>query len=129
MDDYILKVLSRQLFREETAPEVLLEKQRYISREEPEERDAREHPARFTEDGAEPWGKGEAALWSMLKGMEPLSVGAFRETERGRQDGAHSWHVPESLSRLSGTVFAQKTRQLSPEGLSMFYQRDARRFS
>ena len=58
-------------------------------------------------------------------------VSMTRYENRGSHggNGGSVWHVPESLSRFSGTVFGQKSRQLTPEGLSMFYQRDARRFS
>lgn len=129
MDDYIRKILSRQRFREETASEVLLKKQQYLAQESPEGAALRKEQEKEKTTGVASADKREAALWALLKGMESLSTAAFRKTEESRQDEARSWHVPESLSRFSGTVFGQEHRQLTPEGLSMFYQRDARRFS
>lgn len=127
MDDYILKVLSRQSLPEETAGKVLREKERYLSRALREGTEDRKILSQEQDRGQAE--KKQAVLWSMLKSMEPLSMATPIASQAGGNGGGSVWHVPESLSRFSGTVFGQKTRQLTPEGLSMFYQRDARRFS
>lgn len=129
MDDYILRVLFRQTAHEEAAAEALQEKQRYMSREVPEGTENRENPAQSRNDRTERTTTGEAGLWAMLKNMEPLSLAVFTDREAGADGGENARYIPDSLSRLSGVVFGQKARQLTPEGLSLFYQRDARRFS
>ena len=127
MDDYILKILSRQRIREESAGEMLRERDRYLSREpEMETEDKALFPQEQSRERAE---RSENALWTMLKGMEPVAMTRYENRGSHGGNGGSVWHVPESLSRFFGTVFGQKSRQLTPEGLSMFYQRDARRFS
>lgn len=127
MDDYILKILSRQRAREETAGETLREKGRYLSRETESETG---NKIRLSQEQRRAQAeRSEAVLWAMLKSMEPLSLVAAEVRQTTGESGGSVWRVPESLSRFSGTVFGERTRQLTPEGLSMFYQRDARRFS
>lgn len=128
MDDYILKILSRQGSREEAAPETVWEKPRYISRETDTD-GLRPGAEAENDEAAAQTAKRVEMLWTMFREMEPLT-GALPEEDperkgRGQSDG----YISPSLSRLSGIVFGRRTVPLTPESLSMFYQRDARRFS
>ncbi len=128
MDDYILKVLSRQELREEASAEGVWEKGRYISREVPGNSENAEPEQGIYSAEAEEINR-EKTLWSVLRDMEPLTLRALEEKRETREAVSVGGYVSPALTRLSGVVFGQKSQQLTPEGLSMFYQRDARRFS
>ena len=136
MDDYILKVLKIQEgFRAERTGEAVKEK---LEREEivPGERTgaalSEEAVAEEVQTAAyEKQDAGEKTenLQSMLTRMEPVVLGYGADRQRERKTVWDNVEGAVFSTSFASREQAQAKQTLGPEGLSMFFQRDARRYS